>query len=206
MQINAVIFDIGNVLIEWQPERFFDRMIGKKQRLALFAQVDLFDMMDRIDAGAHFGETIAEMANLHPAWRTEIMMWRDNWAELASPAIDHSVRLLRALRAKGIPVFALSNFGVQNFPQSEAQFPFLAEFDRRYISGEMGLIKPDPAIYAVVEDDCGLAPDTLLFVDDRIDNINTARARGWRAHHFEGAKGWSQTLVKSGLLTQEEAA
>jgi 2-haloacid dehalogenase len=205
MQAEAVIFDIGNVLIEWQPERYYDSVIGPARRRRMFAEVDLFGMMDRIDAGAPFGDTVEEVALENPEWKTEIRHWRDNWNDLARPMIGHSVRLMRALRARGVPVFALSNFGAENFPLSAAQFPFLTEFDRHYISGEIGLIKPDPAIYAFVEADCAVAPEMLLFVDDRIDNINAATARGWQAHLFEGAEGWAETLVRAGLLTKEDA-
>jgi len=204
MQVEAVIFDIGNVLIEWQPERYYDGVIGPERRQSMFAEVDLFAMMDRIDAGAPFAGTVEEVALAHPDWTPEIRQWRDNWNEMARPAIDPSVRLLRALRARAVPVFALSNFGAENFPLSAAQFPFLAEFDRRYISAELGLIKPDPAIYAHVEADCGLAPEVLLFADDRIDNIEAARARGWQTHLFEGAGGWAQRLMRAGLLTKED--
>lgn len=206
MQVEAVVFDIGNVLIEWQPEAYFDRTVGPERRAALFEAVDIHGMMDRIDAGHHFGDAVAATARAYPAFKEEILWFHDRWTQLAQPAIDHSVRLLRALRAAGVPVFALSNFGVQNFPMSAAQFRFLNEFDRRYISGEMRLIKPDPAIYAAVEADCGIAPGGLLFTDDRSDNIATARARGWQVHRFEGPEGWAKCLVDRGLLSAEEAA
>lgn len=203
--INAVIFDIGNVLIEWQPERYFDRLIGAARRKALFGAVDLHAMMDRIDAGGVFGDVVEQTARAHPDWASEIRHFRDHWTELAQPVIAHSVRLLNALKDCGVPVFALSNFGAQNFPLSRAQFPFLNQFDRHYISGEMGLIKPDPAIYAAVEADCALPPQSLLFTDDRADNIAAAAARGWQVHLFDGAPGFAQTLVTAGLLTQEQA-
>lgn len=206
MRVEAVIFDIGNVLIEWQPERYFDGVIGAARRRAFFAEVDIFTMMDRIDAGQDFARSVDAAARAHPDWAGEIRMFRDNWTDLAQPAIPHSVRLLRALRARGVPVFALSNFGAQNFPLSAAQFPFLADFDRRYISGEMGLIKPDPAIYAAVEADSGIAPARLLFTDDRADNIAAARARGWQTHLFDSPAGFAQCLVTAGLLNTEEAA
>ncbi len=205
MRVRAVIFDIGNVLIEWRPEVYYDRVIGRNRREALFAQVDLFGMMDSIDAGAPFGPAIEKMAAAHPDWSYEICMWQDRWCDLAQPAIDHSVRLLRALRRRGVPVFALSNFGAENFPLSEAQFPFLAEFDRRYISGEMGMKKPDPAIYAAVEADCGIAPGALLFADDRQENIDAAVARGWQGYLFDSPAGWAQCLVDAGLLDMKDA-
>lgn len=202
----AVVFDIGNVLIEWQPERFYDRVIGEDRRRAMFAAIDLHGMNDGVDRGAHFQDTIYAAAALHPEWRAEIRMWHDHWIEMASPAIDHSVRLLRALRAVNVPVFALSNFGIQSFALACVHYPFLADFDRRYVSGHMGVIKPDPEIYRMVEADCALPPDALLFTDDRQDNVDVARARGWRTHLFEGASGWADRLVAEGLLNREQAA
>ncbi|WP_324751909.1 HAD family phosphatase [Roseovarius sp. Pro17] len=205
MTPRAVIFDIGNVLIQWQPEAYFDRLAGPERCRAMFAAVDIHAMMNRIDAGADFAGEVARTAAAHPEYATEVLHFRDHWCDIAQPAIAHSVRLLNALRARRIPVFALSNFGVQNFPLSAAQFPFLRQFDRAYISGRMGLIKPDPAIYAAVEADCGLPPDALLFTDDRDDNIAAAAARGWQVHHFNGATGLARRLVDSGLLTPKEA-
>ena len=204
--IKAVIFDIGNVLIEWQPERFYDSAIGEDHRKAMFAEVDLHGMNDKVDLGGPFKETIYEAAEAYPKWRDEIRMWHDHWIEMASPTIDHSVKLLRALRSKSVPVFALSNFGIGSFDYAETVYSYLGEFDRRYISGHMQVIKPDPKIYQMLEDDCGLAPESLLFADDRVDNIDMALSRGWKAHLFETPQGWADCLVSHGLLSAEEAA
>jgi len=205
MTPEAVIFDIGNVLIEWQPERYYDRVIGEERRKEMFATVDLHGMNDKIDMGGDFKDVIYATAEDYPQFRDEIRMWYDNWIELANPVIDHSARLLRALRAKGVPVFTLTNFGPASFAYAETQFDFLTEFDRRYISGHMKVIKPDPKIYQMVEEDCGIAPEALLFADDRVDNVNMARSRGWQAHLFEGPQGWADELVAKGLLTESEA-
>lgn len=205
MRPQAVIFDIGNVLIEWQPERFYDRTIGEARRRALFETVDLHGMNDIVDKGGHFTETIYATAEANPGWRSEIRMWHDNWIELATPEIPHSVRLLRALRTKDIPVFALTNFGIQSFDYAATQYPFLREFDRHYISGHLRVIKPDPRIYAMVEADCGLPPEALLFTDDRPDNVGAAGRRGWQTHLFETPRGWADRLVGAGLLSEAEA-
>lgn len=206
MPIEAVIFDIGNVLIEWQPERYYDRVIGEDRRRAMFSEVDLHGMNDLVDQGHHFTYTIYSWAEKYPEWRDEIRMWHDDWIEMAAPAIPHSVRLLRALRSNRVPVFALTNFGVQNFDYATSVYPFLNEFDRQYVSGRMKAVKPHQPIYEMVEADCGLSPSTLLFADDRIDNIETAQARGWQTHHFVDAQGWADRLVADGLLRPEQAA
>jgi 2-haloacid dehalogenase len=203
--IEAVIFDIGNVLIEWRPERYYDRVIGPERRKRMFAEVDLHGMNDRVDLGGDFTATIYETADAYPEWRDEIRMWRDDWIELARPEIPHSRKLMQALQAKGIPVFALTNFGIGSFEYATPFYPWLAEFDRHYISGHMQVIKPDPRIYEMVEQDCGIAPEALIFTDDRFDNIEAAQARGWKTHHFEDAQGWADRLVAEGLLDEEEA-
>lgn len=205
MTPEAVIFDIGNVLTRWQPEAFYDRVIGEERRRALFAAVDLHRMNDLVDEGGLFRETIYDWAERHRDWGPEIRMWYDRWIELASPRIEGSIRLQRALRAKGVPVFALTNFGRYSFEEAVPKMDFLTDFDRLYVSGRMGVIKPDPRIYAMVEEDCGIAPDRLLFTDDRADNITAAARRGWRTHQFESWEGWARRLVAEGLLTNKEA-
>lgn len=201
----AVIFDIGNVLVEWNPERIYAPLLSPAARRHLFGTVGLDAMNDAVDAGAPFHAAVTDLAARNPDQAAFIEMWRDRWAEMFAPVIDHSVHLLRALRAKGVPVFALSNFGAETFVMAETMYPFLAEFDRRYISAHMGVIKPDPQIYALLEADCGFDPAGLLFTDDRADNIATALARGWQVHHFTGAPGLAGALVAAGLLTKTEA-
>ena len=201
----AVIFDIGNVLIAWQPERFYDAVIGAERRRALFAEVDLHGMNDRVDRGGDFRDTIYETARAYPQWEAEIRLWHDRWIEMANPVIERSLALLRALRGRGVPVFALSNFGIGSFEFARGHYPFLDEFDRRFISGHMGVIKPEPEIYAMVEAETGLEPAALLFADDRADNIDAATARGWQGHLFDGPEGWAARLVGAGLLTRQEA-
>lgn len=205
MPIEAVVFDIGNVLIEWRPERYYDRMIGQERRRRMFAEVDLHRMNDIVDRGADFQATIYDWAEKHPDWRDEIRMWHDQWLQLATPDIPHSLRLARALRSRGVPVFILSNIGVQTWDLACAAYPDLTQFDRAYLSGKMKMAKPDGAIYAAVEEDCRMPPAALIFADDRQDNIEAAAARGWQTHLFTSPQGWAERLVAEGLLTAEEA-
>ena len=204
--IEAVVFDIGNVLIGWFPEQFYDSVIGEDQRKKLFAEVDLDGMNERVDLGDDFKLTIYAKADEHPEWQDEIRLWHDRWIEMAQPAIEHSAKLLRALQAKGVPVFALSNFGIASFEIAKSVYPVLGEFDRSYISGHMGVIKPDPVIYERLENDSEVAPQRLLFADDRLSNTEAALARGWQAHLFEGPQGFADRLVAEGLLSKAEAS
>lgn len=205
MQPEAVVFDIGNVLTAWQPEAFYDREIGETRRRALFAAVDLHRMNALVDDGALFRETIYDWADRHPDWGAEIRMWYDRWIDLASPRIEGSIALLRALRARGVPVFALTNFGSYSYDEARDKLDFLNEFDREYVSGRLFVSKPDPRIYQIVEEDSGIPPNRLIFTDDRADNITAAGRRGWRTHQFEGWQGWARRLVAEGLLNETEA-
>lgn len=204
MAIDAVIFDIGNVLLEWNPERYYDARIGPERRRALFAETEIEAMNLRLDLGEDFRETVYAHAAAHPEWAGEIRQWHDDWASIAGPEIAASVALLRALRSKGVPCHALSNFGVGSFAVARTVWPALDEFDRHFISGEMKTTKPDPAIYAAVETALAMPPETLLFTDDKAENVEAAAARGWQTHLFDGPDGFGGRLVAEGLLAEGE--
>jgi 2-haloacid dehalogenase len=206
MPIDAVIFDIGNVLIRWNPEAYYDAVISPDRRRAFFDEVPLHAEHHKVDEGTALRDVVYPLADRFPHWGDEIRMWHDNWNDLAAPDIPHSVRLLRALKTQGTPVFALTNFGHDNYPRSQEAYPFLTLFDREYVSGRLKMVKPDAAIYAHVEQDCGIAPERLLFADDRPENIDAAAARGWQTHLFEHPQGWADRLVAEGLLSPEDAA
>lgn len=206
MQPQAVIFDIGNVLMEWNPERFYDAQIGAAARRALFDEAGLIQMNQDIDAGAPFRATVYDTAARFPHWAEPIRWWHDRWIEIAAPRIEHSIALLRALRQRGVPVHALTNFGTDSFAFARTQYDFLNEFDRAWVSGDLGVVKPDARIYEIVEADTGLPPGALLFTDDKPENIEAAAARGWQVHLFEGPQGWAQRLLAAGLLDAAGAA
>lgn len=204
--IAAVVFDIGNVLIEWAPERWYDARIGPSRRRALFAQVDLEGMNARVDRGEDIGAAVEALARAHPGWAQEIRHWRDHWIEMASPEIPGSVALLAALRARGVPLYALSNFGAATFAIAQAHYPFLRGFRHAFVSAHLGLMKPEPEIYRHLEAETGFAPDALFFIDDRPENVAAAAARGWRTHLFTSPEGLAARLVAEGLLSESEAA
>ncbi len=205
MKPEAVVFDIGNVLIEWHPEQFYDGMIGPEKRRAMFDAVDLHAINERVDMGENFRDVIYTAAELYPEWRAEIRMWHDCWIKMASPVIHHSVRLMTNLQAIGVPVFSLTNFGIETYDLAITHYPFFANFDRDFISGHMRMVKPNPLIYQTLEEVSGITPEALLFTDDRAENIAAAAQRGWQTHLFEGPQGWADRLVEAGLLTKDQA-
>ncbi len=206
MTAAAVVFDIGNVLISWNPERWYDGQIGPEARAAFFAEVPIEAMNLAVDRGADLSAEVEALAARHPAWAREIRWWRDRWLELCAPAIPESVRLLERLRRRGVPVYALTNFGVATFQIARGAYPFLDSFDRAFVSGQLRMLKPEPGIYAAVEEGTGHPPERLLFADDRPENVAAAAARGWRVHLFDGPGGFAARLVAEGLLPAGEAA
>ncbi|MBK5927432.1 HAD-IA family hydrolase [Rhodobaculum claviforme] len=202
----AVVLDIGNVLVGWDPVGVYDRAIGHEARARLFAEVDLEVMNLEVDRGRPLVDAVAERAARHPAHADHILLWSTLWRQMFAPVIAPSVATLRALKSAGVPVFALSNFGRETFAMAEADHDFLRLFDRRFLSGELGTLKPEPEIYAALEGATGLSGAALLFADDRADNIAAAAARGWRTHHFTDPAAWAARLVAEGVLTAEEAA
>ncbi len=202
MRPEAVVFDIGNVLLRWDPESYYDRSIGHVARVRMFKEVPLAEMNARIDAGAPWHETVEETAATYRRWGRDILAWRDHWDEMAGPVIEDSVALLRALRARRVPVFALTNFGRETFALARRLHPALTEFDGAVVSGHERVMKPDPAIFETLERRSGIAPERLFYTDDSPENVEAAAAQGWRTHLFEGAAGLALRLVEEGLLDE----
>ncbi|SFG87509.1 2-haloacid dehalogenase [Palleronia marisminoris] len=205
MAVDLVVFDIGRVLLEWDPEGYYDKAMGHVARVRLFREVPLHEMNLRIDAGEPWHKTVEDTASKHARWQKDVLGWRDHWNKMAGPLIPESVSLLRALRSKGIPVWALTNFGRETFEYAQSLWPALTEFDGMVVSGHLGVVKPSPEIYAVLERDTGVAPDRILYTDDSAPNIRAAEARGWKTHLFDGPAGLRQRFVDEGLLSPAEA-
>ena len=198
--IKIVIFDIGRVLVEWEPEQFYAAELGTCRAAAFFANVPMMERHFRSDAGENFFDVIEETALDFPDWATEIRMWAERWADFTNTPIELSGMIKEKLIEKGIPVWGLSNFGVQNYPITRDQIPSLQRFDRLFLSGELKIAKPDPAIYAHVEKEAGVDSSELYFIDDTPANIDAAAQRGWQTHLFRGPSGLLQDLMQHGLL------
>ena len=168
--VKAVVFDIGNVLMGWDPERVYAEAYSPEMRDEMLVGSGLMEMNDRVDLGADFDEEVDKLAAERPDYAEAILMWRNRWLDMARPEITLSSHLLRTLRAKGIRVIALSNFGIKTLVIAEAEYPVLTEFDARYVSGHMGVMKPDPQHIAVVLEKLGVAAaDAVMIGDSRAD-------------------------------------
>lgn len=198
--VEAVVWDVGNIFARWQPEAYYDALIGPERRKRLFAEARLMEVNEALDLGARSRETVYAHAERHPDWAAEIRLWHDGWAETFREAVPGTEALFRAVKARGVPCYALSNFGAESFEIAKSLHPVLGEFDREFVSAHHGLAKPDPAFYAALEEGTGLSGEALIFVDDKAENLAPAEARGWKTHLFTDARGWGERLVKEGLL------
>ncbi len=197
----AVVFDIGNVLVEWDPDRLYTRLMpNAAARAGLFARVDFEAMNIAGDRDGDLEAKVAALAARHPDDAAAILAWWKDWHEMFTPDIPDTAMVLRGLRDGGVPVYALSNFAADSFERAAALYPVLAEFDIPVISGREGVVKPEPRIYEILEERSGLSGPDLFFTDDRPDNIVAAQARGWRAHLFNGAAGLRIALASAGIL------
>ena len=209
MAVQAAVFDIGEVLVQWRPERVYDRLIADEAERARFRAEICTDAWNAaFDRGAPMPEGVEAHAARHPAHADLIRAWWSCWPEMFAPAIDGSVALFRALKAAGVPVFGLTNFAAETFEIAQRMYPVLTEFDRVVVSAHVRRNKPEPEIYEALEREAaeaaGLAPDALFFTDDRAENVAAARARGWTAHLFRGPYGLSRALVETGLLAPHQ--
>ncbi len=200
MTVNAVIFDIGNVLVEWDPRRLYSQLIKDPDELEWFLDkvVPLSWHTDH-DRGRPFAESIAERQRLWPAYHDLIALFYERWEETIGPPIAGTVEILEALDDKGIAVFALTNYSAETFPAFRRRFPFAKRFRDIVVSGEEGMVKPDPRLYDLAIRRFGIKPEATVFIDDRLDNIKAANAKGLRGGHFIGAEDLKADLLRLGL-------
>lgn len=200
--ITAVIFDVGNVLYDWDPRFLYERLIEDEQALDAFLRdVVTVEWHLQHDAGRPFAETSAELAALYPEHAELIRAWGPRFQESIRGRIDGMEQLLAELTQSAVPLFAITNFSHEFWPSFRAKEADLFDrFQDVLVSGEVGLIKPDPAIYHLALKRFGLAAEQALFVDDRQDNVDAAAALGIGGHLFRDAATLRAELVRLGLL------
>jgi len=203
-RIDAVVFDVGNVLIEWDPRHLYRRVFTHPDATPDEARVTWFltevcppQWNVAQDLGRPIAEAEAEAIARHPDMAPAIRSFYGRFQAMIPGAIDGTVAVLQALKAAGMPVHGLTNFSAETFGATRRRFGFLNLFDTVVVSGEEGVIKPDRRIYEILIERAGLEPARVAFVDDSPRNIDAARALGFHAHRFQGAAGfraWLQGL------------
>jgi 2-haloacid dehalogenase len=201
--IDAVLFDLGGVLIDWNP-RYLYRSHFPEDEAAMehfLEHVCAGEWNHEIDAGKPFAHAVAERQRLFPDHAELIALWQSGWETMLGDAIADTVAILRELRARGLRLYALTNWSYETFPVARRRFDFINWFEDIVISGEVKLAKPDPRIFELACRRCGLAPASTVYIDDAARNVEAARALGFHALHFHHAARLRAELGALDLLS-----
>jgi 2-haloacid dehalogenase len=199
-----VIFDLGGVLIDWNPRYLYRGMFaGDEAGMERFlAEVCSPEWNLMLDAGRSFAEAVAELGERHPPERERIVAYHQRWLEMVAGPIPGTVAVLEELAAAGVPLWALSNWSAETFAlvRDDPNYAFLRHFRTIFVSGELGLVKPDPAIYRHALAAIGSPATDCLFIDDAPKNVAAAAALGIHAHLFTRAELLRAELAALSLL------
>jgi 2-haloacid dehalogenase len=185
---DTVVFDIGNVLIPWDPRRLFRKLLPDDAAIERFmVETDFLAWNLAHDAGQPFAEGIARHGQLFPHYRHLFQAFFERWEETLGEPIAGTLALARELRAAGYRTLALTNFSAETFARALRLHPHLGEFEGIVVSGHERLLKPDPAIYLRLCERFHVEPARAVFIDDSLPNVEGARSIGMQAVHFASA-------------------
>ena len=197
----AVVFDIGRVLFDWNLRFLFEKLIDEPAALDRFlAEVVTEEWHFQSDGGQSLAEMVPARIAEFPEHAHLIEAYRARFNETLPAAIPGTHEIVRRLAGRGVPLYALTNFGAEFWAGFRPVQPIFDLFADVVVSGEERVAKPDPLIYQIAERRFGLPPHALFFTDDNPANIAAAAARGWRAHLFTDAPGLEAELAAHGLL------
>jgi 2-haloacid dehalogenase len=199
--INSVIFDLGGVLIDWDPRHLYRGLFADETAMEAFlSEVATQEWNAEQDAGRPWAEAVAELVERHPDQRDLIEAFHRRWPEMLAGPIEGTVALLAQLAGTGLRLYALSNWSAETFPIARRQYPFLDLFDGIVISGEVGVIKPDPRIFEHLVARYPIEPGAAVFIDDNPGNVEAAGRLGFVALQFVDARSLRHDLEELGLL------
>jgi 2-haloacid dehalogenase len=185
MAVEAVVWDIGRVLVEFDLARIYRDSIPDAQERARFvAEVVTEDWHAQHDAGVPFAEMVKTRTAEFPQHAERIALYASHWLDSLPGPVAGTHELIARLAARGVPQYAITNFGVDAWDLFRPTFPILDHMRDIVISGVERLVKPDAAIFDLAVQRFGRAPETMLFIDDNAANIAAAQALGWQVHHF----------------------
>jgi 2-haloacid dehalogenase len=200
-KITTVVFDVGKVLFEWDLRHLFAKLIADKAELEYFVtHVVTPEWHFQHDAGRPLAEMTAKRTALYPKYKNEIDAYRTRFNETIPGPVAGSLEIVHELAERAVPLFAITNFGAEFWEMFRPTQPIFDHFGDIVVSGVEKMVKPDPDIYALALRRFGLKPGEAIFIDDNHDNVVSARANGFAAHHFTDAEKLRRELVALDLL------
>jgi len=207
MRPTTVVFDLGGVLVDWDPRYLYRQLFDDPDEMESFlAEVTTAEWNAQQDAGRPWAEAVELVVAEHPQRRELIEAFHRRWPEMLAGEIPGTVDVLAELRAEGVRLVALSNWSAETFPVARERFDFLAWFEGIVISGDVGVNKPDRQIFEHLMEHFGIEPAEALFIDDSSANVEAAKALGLSAIQFTDAEPLRRELVRLGLLPEIRAA
>jgi 2-haloacid dehalogenase len=202
MTIQAIIFDFGGVLLDWDPRYLYRRYFpGQPEALDQFlAEIDFYEWNTQQDKGRTFAEGIAKLSTQFPQHAHLIQSYFDSWEESIRGPIAGSVEILRQLKQKGYPLYGLSNWSAETYPRAKRKYSFFEWFDGVILSGDVKLNKPDPAIFKLLLDKTGFSASECVLIDDSQLNIATAKNLGFITINFISPEQLQGALQRLHLL------
>ncbi|HNT54089.1 MAG TPA: HAD family phosphatase [Anaerolineaceae bacterium] len=201
----TVIFDLGGVLMNWNPRYLYRKLFTSEQAMEHFlTEIDFFKWNHQQDAGRSFATAVAELCAHHPQYSDQIRAYDERYLESLAGPIDETVIILRQLHRHAIPLFGLSNWPAEKFRLVRPLYSFFDCFQDIIVSGEVGVAKPDPKIFEILLEKVGRPAGECLFIDDSMINIETATRLGFQTIHFENATQLQDALVQRSLLSAPE--
>lgn len=196
----TAVFDVGNVLVRWDPFRVYREMIPDEAKRNWFLRNVCTSAWNlEQDRGRSWEEGIALLVASHPEWEAQIRAYDERWHEAVPGMIEDSVAVLEELKARGERVYGITNFSREKWAECLIRFPFLQSFDGVIVSAHERVIKPDPAIYRILFERYDLTPQDCIFIDDSAKNIETARALGMKGIHFVEPIDLRAELARHGI-------
>ena len=199
-KITSVVFDIGGVLIDWNPRHLFRKVFENEEEMEWFlANVCTYEWNVQQDGGKLFSVATAELQQKFPEYSDKIALYYGRWEEMLDGEIIGTVEIFRRLKSAGMPLYALSNWSHEAFPVSYNRYSFMKEFDGLVVSGYEKLLKPDHAIYRVLMDRYSINPAESVYIDDNKPNAIAATELGFNAIHFSSPDQLRGELALLGL-------
>lgn len=199
--VEAVVFDVGRVIVQWQLRSLFEKLIDDEQELDWFLSNVVTEAWHfEHDAGRPLAEMVPERKAQFPDHARLIDAYATRFLETIPGPVPGTAPLIERLAAKGVPQFAITNFGADFWPEFYPTQPALQNFRDIVVSGQEKLAKPDPAIFELAAARFGYVPAQMLFIDDNAANIAAARKLGWQVHHFTDAAALADDLAGRGLI------
>jgi 2-haloacid dehalogenase len=195
--IRAIIFDFGGVLLEWDPHNLYKRYFNNPKEIDDFlTEINFSEWNMQQDKGRSFSEGVADLSEKYPHYRDLIHAYKEYWEESIVGPIEGSVAILHELKKDGYSLYGLSNWSAETFPKAFNKYDFFKVFDGIIISGDVKVVKPDPAIFEILLKMVGLPASDCLLIDDSSANIISAHKLGFASILYRSPSQLKHELVQ----------